>query len=661
MDTRKLNYAVCGAIVAALSACGGGSSGSGSNLGSGGSGSTTSNPQTASVPMLISDASSQDWATIGVKVLSIALIPQGGGSNVTVYTAPSPAPFVNLEQLDQLGEILGNATIAVGTYTGAVITVSGNAGDVLLTASADPEAGFALSAGTVVASGNIAVVNTQGSGTDLTVPINVKFVTPLVVTTTATSALDLEFDLSHPAFIIGHNPPGATATQWAINFDGPVRHHPLYDLRRLILRHTYGTVTGVSSDNTSITIDKDFPTLPAVAPETETTSAQTLTIEADATNGTLFYDLDAKTVTTIDNFASETSLTGKFVRIAARYQVDGTLVATRIWASSTFNNVWVSPEGHVLDTNATTNTITVTNEAGVGVPLTINSSTNFYFRQPWNPASDATPIATGTAFLADQNIVRGFKVHASVVDPLAVPLVAQSIDIETADYSGTISVPGTSGFTYTHDFVRAIDDYTVTLPYIAAATANGNDPVTGAALTGYKWWNFAFPTVVDSGTTAVSDFVAATNGAASFGGTAGPIVPWGVSYMVWADPANATGWSAAASILEPTPLPVASLASPPMAGTGVDSFTITAATGTNPVTVDASTVSGSATLVYQVDMSGGVVTVSPIDITSTAGQSTFTGLAAGTKMKVSGVPQPGGSVKAYVITYYTGTTPTPTT
>jgi Domain of unknown function (DUF4382) len=655
MDTRKLNYAVCAAIVAALTACGGGSSGSSGSLGAGGSGGSTA--QTANVPMVISDASSDDWATIGVKVLSIALIPQGGGSNVTVYTAPAAAPFVNLEQLDQLAEILGNATVPVGTYTGAVITVSGNPGDVLLTASADPEVGFALNAGTVVSTANIHVVNTQGSGSNLTVPVTVNFVSPLVVSTTATSALDLEFDLSHPAFIIGHNPPSATATQWAINFNGPIRHHPLADLRRLVLRHTYGTVTGISTDNSSIIIDKDFPTLPAISPETEVTGTQTLTIQADATNGTLFYDLDAKTTTTIMNFSSETSLSGKYVRIAARYQVDGTLVATRIWASSTFNNVWVSPEGHVLNVNPNTDIITVTNESGVGVPLTVNSSTQFFFRQPWNATADATPIGTGTGFLTNQDIVRGFKVHASVVDPLAVPLVAQSIDIETAEYSGTISAPSASGFTYTHDFVRTIDDYTVTLPYIAAATANGNDPLSADAITGYKWWNFAYPTVVDSGANAVSDFVSATNGTASFGGTAGAIVPWGVSYVLWADPANATGWSAAASILEPTPLPVATVASVPTAGASADTFTVTAANGANPVTVNAGTVKGSATLVYQVDVNGGVVTVSPIDLTSATGQTTFTGIPSGTKMLVSGVPQPDGSVKAYVITYFSGTTP----
>ena len=657
MDTRKLNFAVCGAIVATLTACGGSSGSSGSNMGAGGSGAGTT-AQTATLPVLISDASSNDWATIGVKVLSVALIPQGGGSNVNVYTAASPAPFVNLEQLDQLAEILGNATVPLGTYTGAAITVSGNPGDLLLTASADPQTGFALAAGTAVASANIHVMHAQGSGTDLTAPITVNFVAPLVVSTTGSAALDLEFDLSHPAFIIGHNPPSATATQWAVNFNGPVRHRPLADLRRLVLRHTYGTVTMISSDGASITIDKDFPTLPAVAPETQITGTQTLTIQADAANGTRFYDLDAKTATTIDNFSGAASLNGRFVRIAARYQDNGTLVATRIWASSSFNNVWVSPEGHVLNANANSNVLTITNESGIGVPLTVNANTQFFYRQPWNALADATPIATGTAFVADKNIVRGFKVHASVVDPLAVPLVAQEIDIETAEYSGAISAPSASGFTYTHDFVRAIDDYGVTLGFIAAATANGNDPMSGSAIAGYKWWNFAYPTLVDSGVNAVSDFVAATGGTASFGGTAGAIIPWGVSYVTWADPANATGWSAANSILEPTPLPIGTVASAPVAATNAETFTITAANGANPVTVNAGTISGSAALVYQVDMTGGIVTVSPIDITTSAGLSSFiSGLATGTKVRISGVPQADGTVKAYVITYFTGTAP----
>ena len=42
-----------------------------------------------------------------------------------------------------------------------------------------------------------------------------------------------------------------------------------------------------------------------------------------------------------------------------------------------------------------------------------------------------------------------------------------------------------------------------------------------------------------------------------------------------------------------------------------------------------------------------------------ARSSFTTGMATGTKVLVSGVPQPDGSVKAYVITYFTGTTPMP--
>src|SRR6202041_2789345 len=247
---------------AVLAACGGGSGGSSMTP------PMTSAPQSAPMSMLISDASSEDWATIGVKILSIALVPQGGGSNVTVYTAPSPAPVVNLAQLDQIAEILGNVIVPVGTYTAAVLTVSANSGDVLLTVAADPETGFAASPGATIPASQIQIQHTKGSTPNLTVPVDVNFVSPLVVTANQNNALDLEFDLGHPAFIVGHVPPGAGTTEWAVNFNGPVRHHPLHELSRLVLRHTYGEVTALAGDNSSITITKEFPTEPAVNPET---------------------------------------------------------------------------------------------------------------------------------------------------------------------------------------------------------------------------------------------------------------------------------------------------------------------------------------------------------------------------------------------------------
>src|SRR4029077_19058876 len=127
--------------------CGGGAD-SGTAQSSAQGGNTA--PTTGTVSLMVSDDSAEDWATIGVKVLSIALVPQGGGSAVTVYTAPTPAPLVNLEQLDQLSEILANVSVPAGTYTGAMLTLGGNSGDVILTTSANPEAGFAAAPGTVI-------------------------------------------------------------------------------------------------------------------------------------------------------------------------------------------------------------------------------------------------------------------------------------------------------------------------------------------------------------------------------------------------------------------------------------------------------------------------------------------------------------------------------
>lgn len=648
MLNQTIKLILAASLSGSLVACGGGGSG-----GVGSTASSTNVSQTANVPVVVSDASSEDWATIGVKVLSIALLPQGGGNPVTVYTASTPAPMINLEELDQIGEILGNISIPVGTYTGATVTVAGNQGDVVLTVAADPEAGFGATAGATIDPGNIHIQGAQGSAPNLTVPIKISFDSPLVVSTSQTNALDLEFDLGHPAFIVGHTPPGSADTRWAVNFNGPVHRHRVDDLTRLVLRHSYGSVTAVSTDGSSLTMTKELPTLPVVSPETAVATSQSVQILADATNGTLFYDLDAKTSVTLKSFSSESALVGKFVRVAARYQADGTLVATRVWASSQFNSVWLSPEGHVLHVDAANNVFRVATESGSSVPVVVDSGTQFYFRAPESALADATPIGSGPAFLTSHNLVRGFKVHVSVVDPLATQLVAQSVDIETAAYDGKISATDTTGFTYTRKFATVTDDYSVTLPYIAAATANGKD-ASGNAIAGFKWWDFAYPTVVTSGASAVSAFVAATTAGVNFGGTTGMVSAWGASTAIWGDPANPQGWSARQAIMVPTPLPIGAVAT----GYASGSFTMSVAGGTTPATIDVSTATGSASLVYQVDRTGGVVTVSSIDVTTSAGLASMTtGLSTGAPVKVYGVPQADGTFKADVLLYYTGDMP----
>ena len=646
--------------------------------GSGSSGTTSSSSlQDGNVNLMVSDASTEDWATIGVKILSISLIPQNGGANVNVYTAAeTTAPMINLVQLDQLGEILGNTSVPVGTYTGAVVTISGDPTDIQLTSSADPSAAFLTlgTATTTIPSSQIQVQNATGTAPNLTVAVIVNFVSTLVVTANTTNSLDLEFDLAHPAFLVGHMPvSGGGTTIWAVNFNGanngpngPLHHHPIPDITKFLLRDIYGTVTSVNSDG-SLTITRDFPAEPASATatgESVASTSHTIQILPDSVNGTLFYDVDTKTNQTITSYSAVSGdlPVGEFVRVTARYQTGGTLVAVRTWASSTFGDIYVSPEGHVLHVNASTDTITVENEIGAGVPLAVTNNTVFY--------SGSTQISTtgaGIAFLA--NLERGFKIHASVVDPLAVPLVAQTINVEIARFDGTISAANANGFTYTRNFSTRADDYVVTLPYISASTANGSDPITGNKITGFKWWNFTFPTLVNSdaagGTdaTPINNFISATNGGitstVSFGGTASPVTASGESYATWADPAAATGWSVPWTVLDPTALQLGTAATGYVNGTPNGTFTMTVPGGTKAVTVDMSTVSGSAVLVYQVARSGNVVTVTPVDITTSAGQAAVTaGLVATTPVEVYGIPQANGTVTGYVVFFYTGVKPT---
>jgi len=660
MQRIMLRRAIYGAVIAgltgALAACGGG----------GGSSASASTPaaQNAVMPFTISDAASDDWACVGVQVLSIALIPAGGGSAVTVWSAPAQAPYVNLVQLDQLGELLGNVSVPPGTYSGALLTIAANPGDVLLTVANNPESGFPVAGGTSIPADQIQIQGAQGASGSRTVAVDVNFANNLSVAAGQTNvALDVEFDLGHPAFIVAHTPPAADgATVFAVNFDGPVRHRPVHDIAALLLRHTYGTVTGVTS--AAITIDKDFPVYPATHPETETTSSIALTIDADSVNGTIVYDLDASSRTVVNNFGGESGLNNRFVRVAARYQTDGTLTAVRVWVSSDFNKVWLSPEGHVLNVNTTAATLTVTNEDGIPVPVAIDASTQFFFRTPANALADATAIGEGTGFLG--NLVRGFKVHVGSMNPLQVPMVASSIDIETAAFGGEISNADSTGFKYTSQYLALDDNYTLTLPYISDNADNGVYQSNGLTtqITGFKWWDFTFPTLVDFGASAVSDFIGVTNGAVDLGGSLGNVVAWGVSDARWGDGISGdgtSGWYLNDAVLVPTPLPLATVTT---ALTGT-SFAITVLGATLPVTVNLDTNTGSATLVYQVNRSDGMVSITPLNISGDGdGLATLqAALTAGAIVKVWSVPQAPvppattGTLKAYVLAYYTGTMP----
>jgi hypothetical protein len=645
-----------------------------------GCGSTTisnNNPvqsaQTGTVSAIVSDDPTEDWATIGVKVLDMSLVPQGGGTPVSVYTAPSTPPMINLVQLDQLGEILGNnATIPVGTYTGVNLTLgannNGTSCDVDLVASGDPESGFDVPAGSTVSCSQIVIAGAQGTAPSMTVPLKLTLDSPLTVTANSSNALDLEFDLKHPALIVEHDPVGAVAPTWVVNFNGPVHHRPHPDLSALLLRHIYGQVAKVSSNNTSITVNRAYPVHPITTPETAMVDTSNgVTILADAANGTLFLDLDNSTSpSTIMNFSSVASeLPNLYVRIAARYQVDGTLTATRILASSSFDKVWQNPEGHVLHVNTTSNKMWVTTEDGGARQIAIGPNTTFL------SGSSNTAIGTGTSFFDGStpgglpNFARGFKI-AVTIDPLSTttPPVALSVDVDAARYDGTITSPTSAQFDYTRNFVMGDgrggkDNYSGSIDYATGA----NTDQQGTAVTGFYWWDFEFPTLEDTGSGAVPDFEKAAGGLTNFGGVVGSLRTVGESRAGWNDPGAPNTWAALNAVLTPVGAPIGAISTAFSASANSFAFTvplpISAPSGTPaalPVTVDLNVTSGSATLVYQIDRQGGVITITPEDISNASTLTTVgQNLVVGTPVKVFGVPQADGSMKAYVLFYYTHT------
>ncbi len=640
-SSSLVRLGVSTALIANLAACGGGSTAA-----------LTPAPAAAiaHASLLLRDAASENWATVGVKVLSVTLSLQGGGTT-TVYSPPTPA-LVNLAQLDQVADLL-NGSIPPGTYTGATITLAANPGDVTLTVGNDPDSDFLGQAGSSIASSQIQINGATGASGALQVPINLNFATPLTVSTTQATPVEIDFNLGHPAFVISTAVTGGN-TIYTVSFDGgTVSTHTDAKITDIVLHHSYGSVASVSADYTSLTLNRETPTLPIVSPETFVATGDTTTLLADAVNGTAYYDLDVAPLveTTIKDFSSLAStLPARQVRAQLRYLPDGTLVATRLFVSNSFDKVWLSPEGHVRHVDLENSQLVVADETGSDQRLTVDANTNFVL--PNQPAN-APPIGTGSAFLP--NLVRGFKVHVTV-DPITTTL-AKVVEVETAAFSGRISSASASDFTMTSSFHSDSDNYSQSLPYIATATANGTDPITQAPISGFKYWNFLYPTLVtysNASVNAITNFVALAGGSVSFGGTARPLYPRGETHAVWGDPANPTGWAAPWVALTPTRVPFARVAS----GLANGQFAITVPRGTNAVPVAVGLTSGDATLVYGVSRSHDATNMTPQDVTTASGLAALTAaLTVGAPVTITAIPQADGTLKAYTITYFTGDRP----
>jgi hypothetical protein len=603
----------------------------------------TSHAQVSVPLVLTSDTSSSDWAKVTIRILGVSLTQQNGGAPLTIYTASKPAPAINLEQLDHIGQLLATVSVPPGVYTGAVITVGANPGDVALTSSDDPDSGFAAPPSTPIPSQDIEIQNSQGGTGTMTVSIPATFPAPYVTGTTAESPapLALHFSMTHPVLVQSQTPVTNDPTLWAVEFQGPVSAAAIADITSLVLRQMYGTLAGVAGDGKSITVTEVYPAQPVATPETAIATTQQLTVLADTGNGTAFYDLDTGTSMTVSNFAALAGLAvGRFLRISARYQSDGSLVATRIWASDSFSSVWSGPEGRVTQVNASNGTLEVEDGSGDPVKVLTDANTEFDY--------DGAPIATGSAFLAAGPVVRGFKVRVSPRDPNSKQLLAQSIDIESAIFWGAISNTTLTGFTYSSQFSRSSDDYTLPLSYISPSTSN-DATASGSPIAGYAYWNFAYPTEVVYGDGAAADFQLATSGG---------VTAYGVSRAIWDDPAAPSAWALLSTTLLPVPLGLATVTTGLVTSGDTSTFTLTPVGASAPVAAQLITASGSAPLVYEADREHGNLTMTPLDITSASGLAQLSAaLEPGTYVKVFAVPKSSDLVQAYTLLYYTGINP----
>ena len=386
---------------------------------------------TGTASFILTDAPSDQWSAINVVVTKVTLLNKADHTKEVVAFSGATAK-INLVDLDSVGELLATAQIPVGTYDALRVTI-------------DPASvSLVKTDGTTVPS---ALVHVAGAS------VQVALSTDLVVTATGSNAVQIDFDLGHPLFLV-QMPNG----DWVMNLQ--VKHRPnangMMAMAKLAFRHRKGTITSVAASSFVLHTD----------------SGNDLTVNVD--NGAWFYDLDSKSVGSIAGLAA-----GKNALVKLRMQADGTVWAVRVWYSVNALPV-VTPEGHVFGVDLVNHRLLVSTEASTPRAIAIDADTTFTFQT-------SQALGTGQATLAD--VWTGFKVQVEVKDPLAVPMHASSVNIQRAVDGGAIKTATATAFTYTH-------------PTAGDRTHAYSSPFT--------WWYLGFPGITS---TVSGDFAAAVTGA----------------------------------------------------------------------------------------------------------------------------------------------------
>jgi hypothetical protein len=409
----------------ALSLACGGSSSTGASA-------TTSTPAvTGATSIILTDAPSDQWSAVEVVVTKVTLLNKADHTKEVVAFEGATAK-INLVDLDSVGELLATAQIPVGTYDALRITI-------------DPASVNLVKAdGTTVPASQVHV-----AGASVLVGLSAD----LVVTATGSNAVQLDFDLSHPLFLV-QLPSG----DWVMNLQ--VKHRPnangMMGMGQLMFRNRRGTIASVGTSSFVLHAD----------------SGNDLTVNVDA--GSWFFDADNKVAGSLAGLAA-----GKNALVSLRMQPDGTLWAVRVWYGANALPGW-TPEGHVVGVDQANNRLLVSTNTGAPRAIAIDPDTAFTFHA-------SQTLGTGQAVLA--NVWTGFKVQVEVKDPLQAPMHAKSVNIQRAVDGGVIKAATATAFTYQH---------------LVAGDR------THAYANPFTWWYLGFPGVTSGNSGA---FAAAVTGA----------------------------------------------------------------------------------------------------------------------------------------------------
>ena len=386
---------------------------------------------TGATSIILTDAPSDQWSAVEVVVTKVTLLNKTDHTKEVVAFEGATAK-INLVDLDSVGELLATAQLPVGTYDALRITI-------------DPTSvNLVKSDGTTVPSSQVHV-----AGASVLVGLSAD----LVVTASGSNAVQVDFDLGHPLFLV-QLPNG----DWVMNLQ--VKHRPnangMMGMGQLMFRHRRGTIASVGTSSFVLHTD----------------SGNDLTVNVDS--GAWFFDADAKVVGSLAGLTA-----GKNALVKLRMQPDGGLWAVRVWYGATALPGW-TPEGHVVGVDGANNRLLVSTNASLPRVIAIDTDTAFTFQT-------SQTLGTGQAILA--NVWTGFKVQVEVKDPLQVPMHAKSVNIQRAVDGGVIKAATATAFTYQH--LLAGDR-------------------THAYANPFTWWYLGFPGATS---TSAGAFAAAVTGA----------------------------------------------------------------------------------------------------------------------------------------------------